>query len=157
MKWIYHYPDESPYIDYFVNPFPGLAVLGMALNDHWGKRAYPSWVTGKISDFLGVFYFPILVCAVICLVLNFLVNPILKRNRRAYISSKMMIGAMALTCFLMMGIKLSPEIAFWVQTVFSESLFSIKLTPDPTDLVSFLILPLSYLYAKEFFAPRTFR
>lgn len=38
----------------------GLALL--LLNDLWWKWAYPSWITGKLSDFVGLFIFPLFVC-----------------------------------------------------------------------------------------------
>ncbi len=35
-------------------------VLTMALNDHVLKRAYPGFVTGKLSDVAGMVFFPLL-------------------------------------------------------------------------------------------------
>lgn len=151
MKWIFHFPDDCLHLDYFVNPIPALAVIGMALNDHWWKRVYPSWLTGKISDFLGVFYFPLFFCAIVCIALNFAVRPILRKRRIAYISPALMFAGMALTAILMVAIKTSPDAALEVQTLFSSFFFPIRLTPDPTDLISFLSLPLSFLYARRFF------
>lgn len=40
-----------------------LAVLW--LNDHWLKAAHPSWLTGKSSDFAGLFMLPIVIDAVL--------------------------------------------------------------------------------------------
>lgn len=45
-----------------------LAVL--LLNDHWLKQAAPSALTGKLSDFAGLFFFPFLLSAMLGLVLN---------------------------------------------------------------------------------------
>jgi hypothetical protein len=39
-------------------PLGALAVL--VLNDHWWKRAWPSFVTGKLSDVAGLIFFPLL-------------------------------------------------------------------------------------------------
>lgn len=36
------------------------AILALILNDHWWKAAYPGVVTGKISDFAGLAFFPLL-------------------------------------------------------------------------------------------------
>ena len=42
-----------------------VAAIGLLLlNDHVLKAAWPSWVTGKLSDFTGVFFFPFLLGAV---------------------------------------------------------------------------------------------
>ncbi len=149
MKLIHHFPEENLHIDYLMNPIPALTVLGMALNDHWWKWSYSSWLTGKISDFLGVFYFPIFVSAVICLVRNYVLN---QRNRKlAYISPTLMVLAMSFTVALMLTVKLSPSSALSIQTWFSAYLFKIKIVADPTDLLSLISLPLSYWYAKQFF------
>ncbi len=42
-----------------------LAILVTALNDHVFKAAFPGFVTGKISDFSGLFFFPFLITALI--------------------------------------------------------------------------------------------
>jgi hypothetical protein len=152
VKLIYHFPDDNLHIDYLVNPIPALAVFGMALNDHWWKWSYSSWLTGKISDFLGVFYFPIFVCAVICLVRNYVFNQ--RRLKVAYISAPMMVVAMSFTTLLMLTIKLSPSAAHAVQSCFSSYLFKIQIIPDPTDLFALVSLPLSYVYARQFFNNR---
>ncbi len=33
-------------------------MLILALNDHWLKAACPGWITGKLSDFAGLIFFP---------------------------------------------------------------------------------------------------
>ncbi len=44
-----------------VHPWSLLALALLALNDHWLKGMGPGWLTGKQSDFAGLFYFPFLV------------------------------------------------------------------------------------------------
>ncbi len=36
------------------------ATIATFLNDHVGKAAWPGFVTGKVSDFAGLFFFPFL-------------------------------------------------------------------------------------------------
>ena len=43
------------------HPWSLLAMFVLALNDHWWKGLGPAWLTGKISDVAGLFYFPFLV------------------------------------------------------------------------------------------------
>jgi len=45
-----------------VHPWPLLAVLLLVVNDHLlkGSGWLPGWATGKLSDFAGLFFFPIL-------------------------------------------------------------------------------------------------
>lgn len=42
-----------------------VAILVTAANDHVLKAAWPGFVTGKISDFSGLFFFPFLLTAVL--------------------------------------------------------------------------------------------
>lgn len=46
-----------------LHPVAVAALLVMVVNDHWAKAAYPGWVTGKLSDFAGVCFFPFLLVA----------------------------------------------------------------------------------------------
>jgi len=154
MKWIWHYPDQAPYLDFFVNPLPAAAMLGMAVNDHWLKYADPGWLTGKLSDFLGMFYFPLFLCALSCLLFNVTLRWLLPPRRPAYINRPLMLSALALTAALMALVKLSPVACALIEAWFSRTFFEIRLTPDPTDLLSFVVLPLSYFYAARFFNAR---
>jgi hypothetical protein len=47
----------------FLNPWVLAAVVILLLNDHWWKRAFPGFVTGKISDVAGLAFFPLLLQA----------------------------------------------------------------------------------------------
>lgn len=49
----------------FARPLPVVAVIVLALNDHVLKRAHvlPGWLTGKLSDVAGLFFFPVLLFA----------------------------------------------------------------------------------------------
>lgn len=46
-----------------VHPVPLVAMAVLALNDHWGKAAFPGFVTGKLSDLAGLAFFPLLLQA----------------------------------------------------------------------------------------------
>ncbi|MBN2007155.1 MAG: hypothetical protein JXA21_27640, partial [Anaerolineae bacterium] len=52
------------------HPLCWLAVGLLLLNDHVLKRAAPSALTGKLSDFAGLFFFPFLAAAVAGLLLE---------------------------------------------------------------------------------------
>lgn len=123
MKLVYHSPQRFLFVDFFVNPLPAAAMVMMALNDHWWKQTFHSWLTGKISDFMGVFYFPIFLCALVCLARNFLLRPFSKSPTIAYITPRMMAFGMAVTAFLMIAIKTSPQAASEVQSSFSRFFF----------------------------------
>ncbi len=40
------------------------AIAVLVLNDHWWKAAWPGALTGKLSDFAGLLFFPLLLHAV---------------------------------------------------------------------------------------------
>src|ERR1700679_4140779 len=49
-----------------VHPWPLLAVALLAVNDHLlkGSGWLPGWLTGKLSDFAGLFFFPVLLTVI---------------------------------------------------------------------------------------------
>jgi len=49
----------------FLHPVPLAALVILALNDHYlkGARILPIWLTGKLSDFGGLLFFPLLLTA----------------------------------------------------------------------------------------------
>jgi hypothetical protein len=36
------------------------ALVMLVINDHWAKAAFDNYITGKISDFAGLLFFPVL-------------------------------------------------------------------------------------------------
>jgi hypothetical protein len=49
----------------FLHPAPLAALVVLALNDHYlkGRHILPQWLTGKLSDFGGLLFFPLLLTA----------------------------------------------------------------------------------------------
>lgn len=49
----------------FLHPVPLVALVVLAMNDHrWkGAGVLPEWLTGKLSDFAGLLFFPLLLTA----------------------------------------------------------------------------------------------
>lgn len=133
-------------LDYFIHPVPAVAMILMALNDHWLKWRWPSWFTGKLSDFLGVFYFPLLVVALVCL----FQSAWLRRRPPAYITRRKLGLAMIFTVLLMAIVKLSPAAAAQIAQAFSSWVFRIRIVADPTDLIALSSLGLTYRFAKPF-------
>ena len=48
-------PGES-----LLHPITIMAICTLAINDHYFKTSFGNWWTGKISDFAGMIFFPIL-------------------------------------------------------------------------------------------------
>lgn len=132
---------------FFVHPIPLSAVGLMALNDHWLKYTYPGFLTGKISDFCGVFYFPIFLLG-----LAVGIQIVLSRNQTkpSLLSRKNLFAAILFTDFLMLTVKLSSEAAQAIEQVFGNYLFEIHIVSDRMDLLALMMNPLTYLYMKKY-------
>jgi hypothetical protein len=50
------------------HPLTVLSIAVLLLNDHVLKTYHPSWLTGKLSDFAGLFFFPFIVTAGLSLI-----------------------------------------------------------------------------------------
>ena len=50
---------------YLYHPYVLTALILTALNDHYFKYKFNNFLTGKISDFAGLFFFPLLLCALV--------------------------------------------------------------------------------------------
>ena len=102
----------------------GLIIL--AINDHYLKSYYPNMITGKLSDFVGLFIFPIFLSAIL---------PV--RTKTNYF--------LAAFIFIVWN---SPVVEHLIQ--FGKSIgIPLHRTVDPTDLLALFVLPFSYLYLQE--------
>jgi len=115
----------------FELPVVWLAVGLLLLNDHYLKTAVPSWFTGKLSDFAGLFFFPLL--------LGLLFAPLGERLRLSYGQ----IGGAALgvtaVWFTLMKTNAcinAATIAFWQSLVQGP----VQIVRDPTDLIALVML-----------------
>jgi hypothetical protein len=106
-------------------------MLGMVLNDHWLKSAalLPAWLTGKLSDFLGLFFFPIMFAAILGLLL-----PRASARWLLAVSS-------VLTVLVFAAIKLDAQATMmWTQLSAWAGAWvpgkAASVTRDPTDLVA---------------------
>ena len=120
-----------------------IAVVILLLNDHWLKTAFPSWWTGKLSDFAGLYFSPFLVLAG----LGGLEWASARWLRRRFCSPQSAMGlALVLTALWFGALKLSP----WTQRPAMAVLGRIMGGPrhiiaDPTDLIALGMLPLTWL------------
>lgn len=104
---------------------PGLFLL--LANDFLFKPLFNNWLTGKLSDFAGLFIFPL-----------FLTAFAPKFKRAIYIST-----ALAFTFWK--SIYSEPLIDWWN----ALSAFKVARVADPTDLIALVVLPLSYIYFRQ--------
>jgi hypothetical protein len=116
----------------------------MFLNDSYLKYKFPGLVTGKLSDFLGVFYFPLLLCLLFLVLHRFI-----DKSSNIKFSVGLLILAVALTDVIFISVKLSPAGNLLV-THFLELFVPSRIIMDPTDLVALLMNPITFYFGRSF-------
>ena len=113
------------------HPLSLLSIGLLVLNDHILKAAAPSWWTGKLSDFAGLFFFPFLLAVLLAAVLH----PFRLGARRA---GRLAFGLTALGFYL---IKLWPPANALAADAAGRLLGGpTRIALDPTDLVALVML-----------------
>jgi hypothetical protein len=115
----------------FKHPLLVGSILMLLLNDHVLKAAYPSVLTGKLSDFAGLCFFPFLLATGLALLLD-----------RARVPARVTAGlAFGLTLVGFALVKTAPGINAWAAAALSQVLgLPVTLVRDPTDLVALVML-----------------
>jgi hypothetical protein len=114
-----------------ITPLFVIALITLVINDHLLKAAYPGWLTGKLSDFVGLFVLAVFVYAI--------AGKYLESSKRL------------LTMHIIIGLGFVIWKAAPIEIIFAElnKFVSIPLpsrVKDVSDLIALLILPISYLY-----------
>lgn len=135
-------------IGYFIHPIPLGAVVILAFNDHYLKFAYPSFVTGKLSDLVGVFVFPILLCALWNLVSN-IRDHLISRGRFQWITHRQVFVAIVVTDLIFIGVKVVPQITVVYVGVMEILGFPSRVTRDTSDLVAIGMNVFTWLYVDK--------
>lgn len=132
-------------------PLPLLAIVVLVVNDWLLKgTAAPEWITGKLSDFAGLFAFPLLATAAGDLVLYTVARlgvPVDFTLRRWKLAT-----AILLTGGVFAAMKLSPVIGGWVERVWSSLVGGSSIYPDPTDVVALAVLPATWWVGRRVIA-----
>ncbi len=131
-----------------VHPIPLAAVALLALNDHFLKANYPSYLTGKLSDLTGVFVFPILLCALWNLSLN-LFNTATSHKQFQWITLRQAAVAIAVTDIVFVGVKIVPAMRDFYVRAMGVIGFPSHVTPDATDLIALGMNVLTWLYIQK--------
>ncbi len=147
------------------HPVAIAAIVLLLLNDHWFKHAWPSPLTGKLSDFAGLIFFPLFLHAI-----YELSRGVFRPQSKP--SAKLLLGCVLVTGLVFASVNLwSPatqayEVALgwlqWAPTGLIAALsgaesagpYTVAMTPDPTDLVALpaLLVPL-WLSRKAAYEP----
>ena len=124
-------------IPYLTHPFVLAALVLTALNDHYFKYKYPGLVTGKISDFTGLFFFPLLLNAFF----EFIKAPMCQHK---ILKQKQIILFILFTDFLFIIFK---------YTILREHLmlmFKIQIVSDYSDLWALTVNGITYYFAQNY-------
>ena len=112
----------------------------MAFNDHYFKYHGPDWLTGKLSDFLGLFLAPIYILVFLRFIGAFVGEAF----------ARLQIGWMFLVYFLtgvlFTLIQVSVEMSDSYAYILTWLGFPSVNTPDPWDLVALVSLPVSFYF-----------
>lgn len=127
---------------FFFHPIPLGAVALMALNDHWLKQGFPGFLTGKISDFMGVFYFPLFLC-----VFALLAEGLRGHHPRG--SRTLIVGAILVTDLLFILAKVNVTGNAFATAVLGFFFPGSRIVMDAGDLAALLVNPLTYLFYRR--------
>lgn len=119
------------HLSVIMQPFVILSILVLLFNDHFLKNYYPSWLTGKISDFAGLFFFPILLTAILKILF-----------KRLYCKEQFFTHlSFGFTAIWFFAIKTNPLFSYFTESFLSSLLFqNVRIICDPTDLIALIML-----------------
>jgi len=125
----------------FFNWFVIFACLLFALNNWWLKYQFHNWFTGKLSDFLFCFIFPLYCSAMLSIF------------TRWTLKNRILLGAVV-TVVSLVVMKTVPSISFWADTQFSIftqlaiARDSVNVN-DASDLIALPVVLLAVLFASK--------
>lgn len=141
-------------IEEFLHPLPLLALGILAINDHWlkGSGVLPGWLTGKLSDVAGLFFFPLLCTALARSVAS------VPLGRRVALRPWMLASTIVLTTILFTLLKTSPAFVAWFEATSPKLdptglVRHVDVTLDPTDLLTLPVMAFTWLHGRRFFGP----
>lgn len=120
----------------YLHPFYWSSLLVLIVNDLILKAYYPSFITGKLSDFAGLVVLPLFI---------FGIYPRLFRSTKSQITLLSISGA------VLVLIQFPNVLNILNVGLDSLNLPTHNLTSDYSDFIALLILPFVYLFMKSFF------
>jgi hypothetical protein len=128
-------------------PLPVICIALLVLNDRVLKgSAAPEWLTGKLSDFTGVFVFPLAATALVDLVGAGLAR--LGMPWDATLRRWKLVTAIAFTAIVFGSMKLSPAIGGFVERAWAQVIPRATIYPDPTDAIALVVLIGTWLHGR---------
>ncbi len=155
-------PEPRPHVaaEALLHPVSVGALSVLVLNDHWWKAAWPGVVTGKLSDFAGLIFFPLFLLGVWEIAQKL-------RSKEARDSGRILLSACIATgiAFALIQVWSPASEAYriglgavqWGFFALGDlavgdtipPLGRIGLTPDPSDLVALVSLPIAWTIGRR--------
>lgn len=142
--------------DIVLHPVALGALIVLLANDHAWKGAFPGWVTGKVSDIVGLVVFPLLVLAIVEIL-----------RRRVGVAPMTMAFVACGTGLMFVAVKISPAVAdayshalgivMWPLRMgasaghasLANATRPVRVIADPSDLVALPALGLAVFIARR--------
>lgn len=129
------------------NPLTWLSIALLLINDHVLKNISPSWLTGKLSDFAGIFFFPFIIAAGLSIFL-------VKFNLTTRQIGQIALGFVATWFVLLKTFQPINHLTAHVASNFIG--FPTKFSLDLTDLISlFMLIPAWIIWEQDNFKKPT--
>jgi hypothetical protein len=122
---------------YLRHPVILAALILTALNDHLLKSYFHNFITGKISDVTGLFYFPVFLYALYDLYRA-------PKSNHEFINIKRLTWCVILSDFLFVIFKFT-SMRLWLMSV-----LPVKIVNDPSDILAITINIATVAYAYKF-------
>lgn len=120
----------------FRSPLVIASILALLVNDHLLKATAPSWLTGKLSDFAGLFFFPFVLGAALEWAAG-LARRLFGARAAAPCPAAALRAAFALTAALFVAVKTLPPVSALVVDLLSRITgLPGQIVLDPTDLAA---------------------
>jgi hypothetical protein len=115
------------------------AICLVALNDHVLKHSpWAGLVTGKISDFAGLFFFPFLLIDLASLM-----------QRHWQLSTPLFAWSAVFTGLGFVALKCHDASLQFYRMIYAAFGFKVSVVQDPTDLLALIMLPLALRYYRQ--------
>jgi hypothetical protein len=128
----------------FLHPVPLVALVVLALNDHYlkGRHLLPQWLTGKLSDFGGLLFFPLLLTALVDTLLYF-VSRVTGWKVDYSLRRWKVVAACVATAAVFTPLELSAAYGDFYTRTLGKIGFPSETYADLTDLLALTMLPLA--------------
>jgi hypothetical protein len=130
------------------HPFSLLSMAVLFINDYYLRIVHPSWFTGKLGDFAWLFFFPIFLTALLVWVLP-------KKWLKG--TTPILVGIGVTTLVFTLGKTVPAVLGLIIDGLEWVIQWEFISVVDPTDLIAFPVMVLTYLLWKNLLTPKSVR